>query len=297
MPSSRKKGRNRRHVGFSLGSFMEDEENASEGHIEIYTDSKDKLPELDESEDNPFYVKPGQASSVERPASRASKRRKVGTGINVDKEMEQAFKREDGMVYVFRGKKIFRKFDDHREDEEADVNFFGSDEWHDSEIDGESSPPLRPFTRSSIKPRLLFPTEEQRRAREAQAKIAAEEAITDIEEHHLIDSEMTDLAGDTEEEVAVTPVKPTFILASPPTSGRTTRAAAKKAALDSSPLVPEPVELPNSVVQKVKKRSPFDMWQRTKVGADAAGKGRKREGDVLERTGGMQVKKAKSNGV
>ena len=196
-----------------------------------------------------------------------------------------------------RGKKIFRKFDDDREDEETQVNLFDSDEWHDSEIDGESSPPLRPFTRSSIKPRLLFPTEEQRRAREAQAEIADEEAITDIEEHHLLDSEMTDLAGDTEEEVVVTPVKPTFIPASPPTSGRTTRAASRKAALDSSPLAPEPVELPSSVAQNVKKRSPFDMWRRTKVGAGGAGRGKKREGDVLERNGRAQAKKAKSNGV
>lgn len=196
-----------------------------------------------------------------------------------------------------RGKKIFRKFDDDREDEEAQVNLFDSDEWHDSEIDGESTPPLRPFTRSSIKPRLLFPTEEQRRAREAQAEIADEEAITDIEEQQLLDSEMTDLAGDTEEEAAVTPVKPTFVPTSPPASGRTTRAASRKAALDSSPVAPEPVELPDSTAEKVKKRGPFDMWRRTKVGAGGAGKGRKREGDVLERGGGLQAKKAKSNGV
>lgn len=196
-----------------------------------------------------------------------------------------------------RGKKIFRKFDDDREDEEAHVNLFDSDEWHDSEIDGESTPPLRLFTRSSIKPRLLFPTEEQRRARETQAEMADEEAITDIEEHRLLDSEMTDIAGDTEEEVAVTPVKPTFIPASPPASGRTTRAASRKAALDSSPLAPEPIELPNSVVEKVKKRSPFDAWRRTKVGAGGAGKGKKREGDVLERSDGLQAKKARSIGV
>lgn len=100
MPSTRNKARNRRHLGFSLGSSMEDEENPSEGHIEIYTDSKDKVPELDMSEDNPFYMKPAQASSVERPASGASKRRKVSSGLGNDKEMEQAFKREDGMVYV-----------------------------------------------------------------------------------------------------------------------------------------------------------------------------------------------------
>lgn len=196
-----------------------------------------------------------------------------------------------------RGKKIFRKFDDNREDEEAHVSLFDSDEWHDSEIDGESTPPLRPFTRSSIKPRLLFPTEEQRRARETQAEFADEEAVTDIEEHQLLDREMTDLTGDTEEEVAITPVKLTFIPASPPASGRTTRAATRKAALDSSPLAPEPVELPNLMAEKVKKRSPFDAWRLTKARAGGVGKGKKREGDVLERVDGLQTKKAKSNGV
>lgn len=196
-----------------------------------------------------------------------------------------------------RGKKIFRRFDDNREDEEAHVNLFDSDEWHDSEIDGESTPPLRPFTRSSIKPRLLFPTEEQRRARETQAEFADEEAVTDIEEHHLLDSEMTDLAGDTEGEVAITPVKLTFIPASPPASGRTTRAATRKAALDSSPLAPEPVKLANPMAMKVKKGSPFDAWRLTKAGAGGTGKGKKREGDLLERSDGLQAKKAKSNGV
>ena len=143
---------------------------------------------------------------------------------------------------------------------------------------------------------MLFPTEEQRQAREVQAEIADEEAITDIEEQHP-DSEMTDLAGNTGEEPSATPVKRAFIPTSPPASGRTTRAASKKAALDSSPLAPEPVELPESIAGRKKKPSPFDRWQRTKVGAGGVGRGKKREGDGIERSGGAQSKKTKTNGV
>lgn len=77
--------------------------------------------------------------------------------------------------------------------------------------------------------------------------------------------------------------------ASPPATGHVTRAISKKAAVDSSPLAPEPVEF----APRGKKISPFDGWQRSKAGV---GKSKKREGEVMERSGGMG-KKAKSNGV
>ena len=197
---------------------------------------------------------------------------------------------------------MFRKFQDEDEDLRGSDGGFVSGTWNDAELEVNLSPRLRPFTRSSIKPRLLFPTEEQRRARQAALDNPDEEAITDIEEPHALDSEMTDIAPETEEETLVTPVKPTFSPASPPTTGRTTRAATRKAALDSSPLVgPEPVEVPRFAVKKGKKTSPFDGWQRTKSGGGgggkgtSTGKGKKREGEAMERDmdGG---KKAKTNG-
>ena len=98
MPTPRKNGRNsKKHIGFSLDSFGEDDGTSSEGKIEIYTDSKEKLPELDESEDNPFYAQPGQEVPQ---ATRSSKRRKVSGKPSTNSELEEAFKREDGMVYV-----------------------------------------------------------------------------------------------------------------------------------------------------------------------------------------------------
>ena len=100
MPTPRKNGRRKKHIGFSLDSFGADDD-VSDEKIEIYTDSKDKVPEVDETEDNPFYVKPGQdATSNGDAVSRNSKRRKINGGVNVNKEIEESFKREDGMVYV-----------------------------------------------------------------------------------------------------------------------------------------------------------------------------------------------------
>ena len=97
MPTPRKNVRKtRKHIGFSLESFAEDGDAASEGSIEIFTDSKEKVPELDESEDNPFYVKPGQEPVT---TVRSSKRRKVSGNVNDSAELEDPT-REDGMVYV-----------------------------------------------------------------------------------------------------------------------------------------------------------------------------------------------------
>ena len=84
-------------MGFSLGSFCEDDDASSDGKIEIYTDSKDKLPEIDEAEDNPFYEKPsGQPPST----NRSTKRRKVSNKIDHSEEVQEALARNEGMVYV-----------------------------------------------------------------------------------------------------------------------------------------------------------------------------------------------------
>ena len=179
-----------------------------------------------------------------------------------------------------RGKKIYRKFPDEEDSPTSNLEYPEFDE-----IKLDTSPRL---TRSSIRPRLLFPTEKQRRER----ALADEEAVTDIEDpNNLIhDSDMTDIApnNDTEEEQLVTPVKQSFAEtpATPPTTGHVTRASTRKKALDTSPLQgPEPRE----IVEGPRKRgkiSPFDGWARVKSGvANDGGKGKKREGDALEKDG------------
>ena len=184
-----------------------------------------------------------------------------------------------------RGKKVFRRFPGETDELAESASILSSDSWDDAEVEVSTSPRLRPFTRSSIKPRLLFPTAEQQQARESMADLVDEEAITDIEEH---ESEII-APVETEESVLVTPVKAFFTPASPPMTGHLTRSATKKAALDSSPLMPEVAEL-QTFEGHEKKPSPFDGWQRSKAGL---GKGKKREGDFLEKiVGGPKKIKA-----
>jgi hypothetical protein len=79
----------RKQTGFSLDSFTED---PSQGEsIQIYTDSRDRIPEVDESEANPFYNKPSANTSA-RSCRRKTRSR--------DKEVDEALNRDDGMVYV-----------------------------------------------------------------------------------------------------------------------------------------------------------------------------------------------------
>ena len=175
-----------------------------------------------------------------------------------------------------RCKKIYRKFSKEGDDlEEEEADEVGSD--HDN---------VRPLTRSSIKPRLLFPSQKQRAEREAADLEDEEEAPTDIEE---------------QQQHVTTPVKHrVFSPPTPPTTGHATRSSTKQAP-------PEPVE---AIPYKGKKVSPFDGWTRKKAGtgggtpssAGGGEKGRKREGEALEKAdfiagGGGGSKKIKGNGV
>ncbi len=113
---------------------------------------------------------------------------------------------------------------------------------------------------------------------------------------------MTDVApnNDTEDEQVVTPVKQAFTNtpATPPTTGHATRASTRKKALDSSLLeAAEPREASEGV-RKRGKISPFDGWARVKSGvAKDGGKGKKREGEALEKEGVMGGNKKIKGGV
>lgn len=126
--------------------------------------------------------------------------------------------------------------------------------------------------------------------------VTDEEAITDIEDRQAHESEATELADETEEEHVVTPVKASFTPASPPSTGHATRASTRKAALDSSPMGPEMVEeRPRFMVKKGRNLSPFDGWQRAKSTAVVGVKGKKRQGESLERDGD-EGKKVRGDG-
>ena len=96
MPTPRKNKRNKRHVGFSLDSDAE-----SEGGIQIFTDSQDKVPELDLSEENPFIDHPPKRDppEVSRKPKSSKKRKAESESISKD-TIKETFDHERGMVYV-----------------------------------------------------------------------------------------------------------------------------------------------------------------------------------------------------
>jgi hypothetical protein len=101
MPTPRKR-RNKRNVGFSLYSSMEDEEDMNaDGKIQIYTDSKEKIPEMDTTKNNPFYEPPEERAPPPEPIKgRSSRKRKAAPTAEGRKEVKDAFDRKEGMVYV-----------------------------------------------------------------------------------------------------------------------------------------------------------------------------------------------------
>lgn len=93
-----------RHNGFSLESFSEDP--TAQNPIQIHVDSRDQVPEVDVSEDNPFYM-PSTVESKKRAApstqkiSGTSKRRRVAPAKKtLDPQVEEAIEKDEGMVYV-----------------------------------------------------------------------------------------------------------------------------------------------------------------------------------------------------
>ena len=183
-----------------------------------------------------------------------------------------------------RGKKIYRKFPNDGS-EHNDTNNHGDSERQSSSI--------RPLTRSSIKPRLLFPTKQQVHERTV-STVDDEEAPTDIEDRQ--DHEMTD---PEDQQQVTTPVKASvFSPTTPPTTGHATRAATKKANFDSPPDPPELVEAIRHG-RHGKKASPFDGWARTKADTgEIGGKGKKREAEAMEKTEGLAgSKRFRGNGV
>lgn len=99
-PSPRRSRRNKRYNGFSLESFTA-EDDRSRAQIEIFTDSRDTVPQIDNSTANPFMANSAIAenSSVRKVAGTA-KRRKISGRKKLDPQVEEAIRKDEGMVYV-----------------------------------------------------------------------------------------------------------------------------------------------------------------------------------------------------
>ncbi|KAM7223991.1 hypothetical protein V8F06_000464 [Rhypophila decipiens] len=252
MPSPKKA----RAAKYAFDSFTADDE--VDEPIQIYTDSAERIPEVDRSADNPFYVNPN--APPPQPTLRRSKRQMVTIPGEGKVPVEEAVGRTDGILTTFRGKVSFRKYADHGEAAAGDRDLVdGADGGLESVVETR-------VTRSTVKPRLLFPVKKEEKPKEVDDD---EEAVTDIEDHVLADLEkheksLTPMEMQSEEHLA-TPKAPRFAPASPPTTARTTRFGTKRAA-DTTP--------------KAKaggKRSPFEGWRVTKSGVPS--QSHKRSGD------------------
>ncbi|KAK1143008.1 hypothetical protein N8T08_007072 [Aspergillus melleus] len=289
-PSSTRGRKGKKHTGFSLDSFNEDN-NQNGSQIQIYTDSRDRIPELDASEENPFNNKPVKSD----PHTRTSRRREGR--MERDKDISESVKRRDGMVYVFRGKKMFRKFNDtldsDGEDDDTDDGL-GLLSARPDLIDPSSSPRVRPLTRSSIKPRVLFPNANDRAPREEPAEeLDDEEAATDIEDQAFASDVADDLDNDDvkmDQRPTTPDLNPASQTTSPPVGTiRSLRSRTKRK---------DPEQTPTPAIPETKKKraSPFDGWLRKKqTPAAAAAKPKKRDAEAANSPGGPATKKTRGN--
>jgi hypothetical protein len=96
----RRARKQRRFNGFSLESFNADD-TSGRGGIQIFTDSRDQVPEPVTSEDNPFADNHanGEGPSVKKVAG-GTKRRKISGEKKKDPQVQDAINRDEGMVYV-----------------------------------------------------------------------------------------------------------------------------------------------------------------------------------------------------
>jgi hypothetical protein len=90
--------RGRRYNGYSLESFSA--EDGTSGNIQIFTDSRDNIPQLDTSKDNPFINHPSKVQGSSTRVTGTSKRRKVSREQKIDPQLQRAVDNDEGMIYV-----------------------------------------------------------------------------------------------------------------------------------------------------------------------------------------------------
>jgi len=242
MPTPRK-SRKTKNL-FTLESFAQhmDEHNEK---IPIYTDSKERVPTPGaQTDENPFLTTKGKGKAKAKAVPQKSKKPVTRKAA----KMDEAVDRDEGMVYIFRGRKVFRKFHDDApsgaSEAEQEDELSADDSQVRRQIGHEAR---RPLTRSSIKPRLLFQAEIKERNRANGIEEDDEEAATDIE-------------------------------APPATPSRSKGKSAVQA--------PSLATTPPPTVRKIKKEISFDSWSRVKSAHSSSGSAKtskKRSGEPLER--------------
>lgn len=85
--------------GFSLDSFHEDS-TGNNGPIEIFTDSRDRVPVVNQSLDNPFSSKSEPKMSSDSETPKAKRQRGPSRHVAPEINPKEAVKRTDGMLYT-----------------------------------------------------------------------------------------------------------------------------------------------------------------------------------------------------
>lgn len=84
-------------------SFARHNASKIDGHsgVQIFTDSRDAVPQLDVSQENPFLEQLSEQDTPSKPrGGKIVKRRKVAVKRKTDKQVKDAMKDDMGMVYV-----------------------------------------------------------------------------------------------------------------------------------------------------------------------------------------------------
>ncbi|KAG8626223.1 hypothetical protein KVT40_005168 [Elsinoe batatas] len=207
----------------------------------VFIDSQDRQPEMEASKDNPFVGPRHKTKSSRRSHYRMNRE---------ERQMDELVKEGKGMVYTFRGKRIFRAYSedhDNSEDDSEPSHIYSSQSARVAAAAGPSAE--RPLTRSHLKPRLLFTSDDHAQS----GSFTDEEALTDIEEKD-------DAGGLSEPQGVDEPIDEiaqSHAVALP-------LVATSTIAQDTPSLAPPQ----NSF--KGKKPSPFDSWPRQKAGSAAS---------------------------
>lgn len=98
MPTPRKR---RKPVGSIFGSSREEGDTTVEHRISIYTDSKERVPEVDTSEENPFYGNPTNSrTNKELGKVNGSKKKATKNVLEKEKQLDDGIDHDKGMLYV-----------------------------------------------------------------------------------------------------------------------------------------------------------------------------------------------------
>ena len=142
----------------------------------------------------------------------------------------------------------------------------------------------RHFTRSSVKPRFLFPPTSKVPGKTGDT--TDEEAVTDIEYPQELQG------SEAKEKDFNTPAKNRCYV-TPPTTGKASRTTGKRISPPSSP--PEaPPETDSPFTVRRATRGAFDGWQSLKPGSASAGTGRKRNAQSPEPTQGPKRQRSRA---